>query len=100
MPLFDFKCEVCNDVSEHYLPLSNTGDVIHCKTCGNRKHKMLPFTHCRNFEAQFVENIDDKPVYVRNRQELKDAVNRFNDSHLAAQHGRVRIYEKLSKREV
>ena len=99
MPLFDFRCTACNNVTEHYLPLQNTDDPISCKICGSPKQKMLPFTYCRNFEAQVVTDIGDKPVYVRNKQELTDAINRFNDSHLAHQHGKARIYEKLHKKE-
>ena len=47
------------------------------------------------FNPQFV----DDGVFVRNSSELKDHINRYNDSHQAQKTGKVAVYEKLSKRE-
>ena len=106
MPLFDFACEECNVVL--YDQYRNHSEMHveafpHCPKCGEKTKVMYQtVTHStRNFEAQWVRDIDDKPVFVRNRSELRDAIERHNDTELASKQGRLRTYEpKLTRREV
>lgn len=106
MPLFDFKCPECGH--EHIDVYRNVSEMENCcfpfcDKCGNKTEVMYHriTTNCVNFEAQWVRDIDDKPVFVRNRNELRDAIARHNDSELASKQGRLRTCEpKLTRREV
>jgi putative FmdB family regulatory protein len=41
MPNYEFKCEKCGKVEEHYLPLGYTTDQ-HPKHCGEHMDKVWP----------------------------------------------------------
>jgi len=93
MPIYEFKCTKCGKVFERIMPVysyRNSGAIC---DCGDVALRQISAHRVRSFNPQFVEDIQDKPVYVRNKQELTDAVNKFNDSELASKQGKVRRYE-------
>jgi NAD-dependent SIR2 family protein deacetylase len=106
MPLFDFKCPECGYVmKDQYRNKSEMENCCfpHCDKCGTVTEVMFNTitSNCVNFEAQWIRDISNRPVFVRNKSELNDAIAKFNDTELASKQGRVHVYEpKLTRREV
>ena len=92
MPIYEFKCCHCGTIFERIT--RSKEDVSFCSNCGSKKIKpMLSIFKPKSFDAQMIKDIQHEPVYVRNRSELRDSINRFNDTELASVQGKVAIYE-------
>lgn len=91
VPIYEYKCIVCEHEFENIDAID--AKEPQCVDCGGDTYRMLSAHRPRSFDSQFVRDIQNEPVYVRNKQELTDAVNRFNDGELADKQGKVRVYE-------
>ena len=94
MSIYEFKCDSCGYEFEKILRFTEITSVV-CPVCGSpTDHKIMSaLGNIKNFEAHYQDHIDHKPVLVRNRQDLKDALARHNDSELASKVGKLRAYD-------
>lgn len=96
MPLYDYDCEICGSKEDNvFHSVSECGNERICPLCGEKMRRIIKAHHVRVFVPQFV----DDGAYVRNKQELKDHINRYNDSHQAQKTGKIAVFEQLSGRE-
>lgn len=95
MPLYDYKCDNCNSEFEVFGK-PNELQVI-CPFCNSlTKHRLISkFGKIENFDPHFETDIDDKPVFVRHRQDLKDAIAKFNDGEQASKTGKLTLYDDI-----
>jgi putative FmdB family regulatory protein len=77
MPLYKYRCENCGKEFTELKSIPHRYDVK-CPECGNDKCNMLFTNHNRgfDFEPQFFEHLDKKPVWIRNKQHLKEECKR------------------------
>ena len=94
MPIYEFQCGWCGHTTERYMPIS-AYKVTHvaCEKCDRVANRLFSSCRQRSFESQYVRDIQDQPVFVRNKQDLRNAISEFNESPLAAKQGKVSIYE-------
>ena len=91
MPLYDYKCPSCDFVFERVGMIDE--DRAKCPECDGLAKRQISRFNVHVFVSQHVRDIQDaNPPYVRNRQELRDAVNRFNDTELASKQGRIAAF--------
>jgi len=92
MPIYEYKCTKCKHEFEVYEKV-NDFSFHSCPKCNGMTIRLLSAPVVKSFNPQSIDDIQDKPVYVKNKQEVTDAVNKFNDSELASKQGKVRVYE-------
>lgn len=91
MPLYEYKCNSCKHEFEQFGHVDDKLTI--CPECGMTGTRQLSKPNVHVFVAQHVRDIQDSnPPYVRNRQELTDAVNRFNDTELASKQGKIAAF--------
>jgi len=99
MPLYEYKCEKCGLTHDRYCKIKESENQFICSFCGDFMRKVISPMNVRSFKPQFVgATLTDKDggdvnQYVRNKQELTDAINRYNDTERASKTGRVAILE-------
>jgi len=108
MPIYEYRCKRCKNIFEKIQNI-NVVRFEKCPECGGRCSRILstsqlvtkPSTQIQSFKPHEVTDIGDKPVFVKNRQELKDALARHNDSEEASRVGKLRVYDGgLQGREI
>ena len=108
MPIYEYKCKCCKYIFEQIQNI-NASVFAKCPECGGRCSRILstsqlitkPSTQIQSFQPHEVTDIDDKPIFVKNNQELKDALARHNDSEIAQKVGKLRVYDGgLQGREI
>jgi uncharacterized protein YcgI (DUF1989 family) len=66
--------------------------IVTCPECNGTSEKIITRPTIHVFKDQILRDLQDaNPPRVANRQQLKDAINRFNDSAFAAEHGKVAV---------
>jgi putative FmdB family regulatory protein len=40
MPNFDFRCETCDVITEHFIPILEIDSVLNCSECGAKMVKI------------------------------------------------------------
>ena len=90
MPLYEYECKSCNSVFDMVRSIHEDVIYSYCPKCHALCFKILSKPNMHIFKPQNV-NIDDSAPFVRNRQELTDAVNKFNDTEIASVHGKVAV---------
>ena len=92
MPIYDYSCKNCGNVFERFAKIGEK--VGPCPLCSSEDITLVPSVfRAKAWNPQFVRDIQDKPIFVRNRNELRDSINKFNDSELASIQGKVAVYE-------
>jgi putative FmdB family regulatory protein len=94
MPLYEFDCDNCKRQFDIFLKIKDYDKPQICELCDGSLTRLVSKPKVKVFKAQHVHIVDknDKPTYVRNNSELKDAINRYNDSDLAIS-GKIAIGE-------
>lgn len=94
MPIYEFKCDYCGNIFEVITAVWKKKGIT-CPKCYTFTDHLLMSApgKIENFEAYYEADIDDKPIFVRNKQDLKDAINKHNDEELADKVGKLRIYD-------
>ena len=65
-------------------------DIAECPECNDIAKRQISKFNFKMFPACHVTDIQhENPPYVRNWQELTDALNRFNDTELASKQGKL-----------
>lgn len=68
MPLYDFKCEVCETVFERIVKFEERLDVK-CECGGGTKVLIVPHRYIP-FKEGWYEHIDKKPIYITSKKQL------------------------------
>ena len=97
MPLYEFECK-CGAIFEKFLKLELFEKEIKCTNCGGLAQLNIKPVKSKVFRKQHLDgvctdNINYKPTVVGSKQEVVDAMNRFNDSEIASKQGKVVIAE-------
>jgi len=94
MPLYEFSCDKCKRQFDIPLKVKDYDKPQTCELCDGKLVRLISKPKVKVFKAQFVNIVDkdDKPTYVRNSGELKDAINRYNESDLSKT-GKVAVLE-------
>lgn len=99
MPLYEYECPKCGTTHNRIRAVEDCNAVTICPHCRCRMTKLFSVCSMKVFKSQFVgattidKDGNDVTPYVRNKQELTDAINRHNDSERASKTGRVAILE-------
>jgi|GEM_PF-497655 len=106
MPIYQYECNKCGRSIERYRNISECDDPVVCLICNSNAKRVFSVHNVRAFNAQIVgatltgKDGEDINQYVRNRQELTDAINRYNDTERASKTGKLAILEQLQRREL
>ena len=89
-----------------YAPMKEWNKKRKCDECGRTMKKLLSVHQARAFVEQDLnvaltdrKTGDEKVLHARNRQDVKDAINRYNDTPEASKTGKISQVEILSQRE-
>ena len=99
MPIYEFKCEKCGVIQDVYRKVVERDNDSICPRCENKQKRLISKLTTRVFEPQTVgatltdKDGNDINPYVRNKQELTDAINKYNDTERASKTGKVAILE-------
>jgi putative FmdB family regulatory protein len=99
MPIYEYLCENCGARQERFRKVSEYNNSVFCIHCGNKCKKLISKMNMKIFEPQVVgatitdESGNDINQFVRNKSELVDAINRYNDTSRASKTGKVALYE-------
>lgn len=92
MPLYSFKCNKCDIITDEIFSIHENSEYIHCPECSSLAFKILTKPNIKVFKSQVLEHLQDtNPPLVRNQQDVTDAINRFNDTQFADQHGKAAV---------
>ena len=98
-PVYEFECEECGLVQDKYCKVEERNESVICPLCGNIQKRILSKMSVRVFNPQVVsatltdKDGNDVNQYVRNKRELTDAVNKYNDSMRASTTGKIAVLE-------
>ena len=94
MPLYEFECE-CGKFTE-FFKLKDFRRKITCK-CGREAKLIISPVKSKVFRTQHLHGVEtgleETAHIVRNKQDVIDARNRYNDSQIATKQGKVSIME-------
>lgn len=95
MPLYEYHCNRCNQISEKFYHIDSVKKQTKCDYCNGIAVKIISKTAIKSFKPQTLDIIDDneKPIHVRNSGEVKDAIKKYNDSKWADKGGKVAVLE-------
>jgi DNA-directed RNA polymerase subunit RPC12/RpoP len=79
-------------ITDEIFSIHQDSEYIHCPECNGLAYKVFAPPVVKVFKTQVLEHIqDENPPIVRNRQDVTDAINRFNDTQFADQHGKAAV---------
>lgn len=99
MPLYEYLCESCGKVHGELCKVSEWEKIKECPFCNGNSKQIISSVNISSFKSQIVgatltdKDGNDVNQYVRNKGELTDAVNRYNDTERASKTGKVAILE-------
>ena len=76
MPLYEYRCEECNTVSEEYRPFNQYSENIPCKRCGKMAIKILSAANIQNDHPSWLDDsvrnqiTDEFDPPIENRTQL------------------------------
>jgi putative FmdB family regulatory protein len=80
MPLYDYKCEECGEEFEGFRTIKNRYKII-CKKCGGGVEILIGKMREPIMFVEGVYDIGQTEQRLSSRRQLKDAMNRHNDTH-------------------
>lgn len=99
MPLYDYVCRECGKIHVELHKINEWKSVRKCPFCGADSKQVLSPINISSFTPQTVDaTLTDKEgndvnQFVRNKQELTDAINKYNDTERASKTGKVAVLE-------
>ena len=68
MPLYDFKCVVCNDtVIDHLKKMNDPAPIC----CDKPMIQLLGLPLLDNFKPQFFEHLAPQPIFFESKRQLR-----------------------------
>ncbi len=99
MPIYEYECKSCGLIHEHYCNVSEFERERRCIFCEGIAKVILSLSSVHVFKPQVVgasltgKDGEDINPFVHNKQELTDAINKYNDTERASKTGKVAILE-------
>ena len=107
MPIYEYFCKQCKITVGLYRPINECNKGAICGQCMKPMKKIFSAYAAVPFKSQDLNLTitdrrtgDEKILKAGNRQQLTDAINRYNDTPEASKTGKVAVLEKLSRREI
>jgi putative FmdB family regulatory protein len=107
MPIYEFECPGCKKRKETYSSVKERKLTTLCINCGLIMQPVFSLFVPKIFRRQTVDvtitersSGDERLYSVGNKQELRDVVNRYNDTEQASKTGKVAVFDQLQGREV
>ena len=77
MPVYDFECEKCGNISEHIMSVNLSGYNVDCPKCSGMAHKIISASgaFCANEDAAWIRSVRevvDKEGGVASQRFLRD----------------------------
>ena len=98
MPIYEFYCNKCKSTIGEFMKIEDHDRPQKCGHCGKKMKRIFSVHNVHNFIAQDLnvtitdrKTGDEKILHAGSRQDLKDAINRYNDTPEAAKTGRVAV---------
>lgn len=97
--LYEYECNWCGNNTEVIGSVDDYNKTVVCPSCRNVMKRIISPVSVRSFIPQTVgATITDKDgndvnQFVRNKGELTDAINRYNDTERASKTGRVAVLD-------
>jgi len=76
MPLYEYRCDDCNNVSEEYRPFNQYRENIPCKSCGKTARKILSVANIQDDHPSWLDDsvrsqiADEFDPPIENRTQL------------------------------
>lgn len=95
MPIYEFLCDGCHEEFEVIAAIGQS--FVVCPICDEyTSHRIMSSLGIiENFEDYYETDIDNKPVYIRTKQDLRDSVARHNDGKEADMMGPLAIFDGI-----
>ena len=96
MPIYEYECRVCG----HRFEAIQAFIDMHLEECPKcRKMELYRVISVpgilENFDSYYETDIGNLPIYIRTKQDLKDAVARHNDGAEADKMGKLAVYDGI-----
>lgn len=76
MPLYDFECLDCGHKFEAICKYEERESML-CRSCGASTKPLISTGRFIPFHAGWYEHFTKEPIYIGNKQELKDACEKY-----------------------
>ena len=95
MPMYEYECTLCGGIFEHIKPFGECYTV--CVFCGCARVKKLISAPAiiEKFDPYMETDIYDKPIKIRTKQDLRDAVAKYNDGEWASKTGKLAVLDRI-----
>jgi len=77
MPLYDFECLDCGHKFEAIIKYEDA-DSQTCRSCDGETKRLVSAGRPIFFREGYYEHFTNKPIYIKNKQELKQACEKYN----------------------
>jgi|SRR3972149_7497390 len=99
MPIYEYKCNDCGILFERFYSLKEYDRiqkfyVVICNKCKGEATQQISKTFGRVFKGQRLTMLSEEAPYAGSMREVKDHINRYNDSELAQKQGRVALADQ------
>ena len=91
MPVYEFKCVHCGNEFERVMKLGsiikfqNGSCNVQCDKCyGTSIKQQISKPNVKVFQGQRLSNLCDDAPYVGSMRDVKDEINRFNDTEFGS----------------
>ena len=107
MPIYEYHCNKCKRTVGMYAPIREYNKKRKCQECGKIMTKIYSIAHPRPFVEQLLnvtitdrKTGDENMIVARKKQDITDAINKYNDTPEAAKTGKISQVEILQGREL
>jgi len=82
MPIYDFKCEKCQKITEAIAPIVYSGQQYITCECGYIAYRIFSGTHFIPFKPYIETNLGDEPVEIKSKKELRKECNKVGADYV------------------
>ena len=100
IPIYEYRCDHCGN--EFEVIGNFTMESAVCPFCEFvTLHKIMSaLGRIEGFDPYLETDITDKPIYIRHKQDLKDAIAKYNDGEEASKTGKLAVYDTIKSNKV
>ena len=100
MPIYEYECALCGGAFEWIQRMNDPYPSCVICNCGEVERLISAPGIIEDFDPYIETDIDNKPVYVRTKQDLRDSVARHNDGEEADKMGKLAVYDGIRTNKV